>query len=577
MSAKEPVIEKKESKISELWKTEDYWAIWLGMSLLLIGCLLYFPNPPENLSENIAQYNQTLEEEAARAPFKTIAWHEAMEKMLGLKANKNAIGQWMAKLTATPHGWSTNPIQAFYKSEAEARVQSEAAIQNHEQLQTIAQQRFEEARQAEAAAEAQNFENTGLNEEAEQAIAAWQAAHIKASDAQKKNNVASYSQVPYLLMLMVLLAFFFGIGAYFMEGAFWPFAKGFVYVFLLAILAFVAGEQVTLADLGFEYAAWAIIFGLLISNTVGTPEWVKPALKTEYYIKTGLVLLGAEILFGKILSIGLPGIFVAWVVTPIVLVTTYIFGQKILKITSKTLNITICADMSVCGVSAAIATAAACRAKKEELTLAVGLSLIFTSIMMIALPAFIKAVGMPEVLGGAWIGGTIDATGAVVAAGAFLGDRALNVAATIKMIQNILIGVIAFGVAVYWATKVEKTGEAKVGAGEIWRRFPKFILGFLGASVLFSLLYALMGENAGYALIDHGVLGGFSKNFREWFFCLAFVSIGLSTNFRELSSYFKGGKPLILYVCGQLLNLGLTLLLAYIMFYIVFPEITQSI
>jgi uncharacterized membrane protein YadS len=197
--------------------------------------------------------------------------------------------------------------------------------------------------------------------------------------------------------------------------------------------------------------------------------------------------------------------------------------------------------------------------------------------MMIALPAFIKAVGMPEVLGGAWIGGTIDATGAVVAAGAFLGDRALSVAATIKMIQNILIGVIAFGVAVYWATKVEKTGEAKVGAGEIWHRFPKFILGFLGASIIFSLLYALMGKDAGYTLIDHGVIGGFSKNFREWFFCLAFVSIGLSTNFRELSSYFKGGKPFILYVCGQLFNLVLTLLLAYIMFYIVFPEITQSI
>ena len=110
--------------------------------------------------------------------------------------------------------------------------------------------------------------------------------------------------------------------------------------------------------------------------------------------------------------------------------------------------------MSVCGVSAAIATAAACRAKKEELTLAVGLSLVFTSIMMIVMPAFIKAtsVGMQQILGGAWMGGTIDATGAVAAAGAFLGEKALYVAATIKMIQNVLIGVIAFFVAVYLTT-----------------------------------------------------------------------------------------------------------------------------
>lgn len=186
---------------------------------------------------------------------------------------------------------------------------------------------------------------------------------------------------------------------------------------------------------------------MLISNTVGTPEWVKPAVQTEFYIKTGLVLLGAEVLFGKILSIGLPGIFVAWVVTPIVLTCTYWFCQRVLGFPSKTLNITISADMSVCGVSAAIATASACRARKEELTLAVGLSMVFTAVMMVAMPAFIKAVGMPDVLGGAWIGGTIDATGAVAAAGAFLGDRALYVAATVKMIQNVLIGVIAFAVA----------------------------------------------------------------------------------------------------------------------------------
>jgi uncharacterized membrane protein YadS len=290
-----------------------------------------------------------------------------------------------------------------------------------------------------------------------------------------------------------------------------------------------------------------------------------------------LVLLGAEILFGKILTIGLPGIFVAWVVTPIVLICTYWFGQKILKISSKTLNITISADMSVCGVSAAIATAAACKAKKEELTLAVGLSMMFTSIMMIALPLLIKTLGMSEILGGAWIGGTVDATGAVVAAGAFLGDNAMNVAATIKMIQNILIGIIAFGVAFYWAMKVEKTGESTVGIGEVWKRFPKFILGFLGASIVFSIIYATIEKDWAYALIDHGVLRGFSKDIRAWFFCLAFVSIGLSTNFKELKSYFKGGKPLLLYVSGQTLNLILTLVMAYLMFYMVFPEITEMI
>jgi uncharacterized membrane protein YadS len=272
-----------------------------------------------------------------------------------------------------------------------------------------------------------------------------------------------------------------------------------------------------------------------------------------------------------------PGIFVAWVVTPIVLVTTYIFGQKVLKIPSKTLNITISSDMSVCGVSAAIATAAACRAKKEELTLAVGLSLVFTSIMMVAMPAFIKFAGIPQILGGAWMGGTIDATGAVAAAGEFLGEKALYVAATIKMIQNVLIGVIAFCVATYWCLKVDREAGRQVGAMEIWYRFPKFVLGFIGVSIAFSIIYARMGPDVGYTMIDNGVIGGLTKSLRGWFFCLAFVSIGLATNFRELKHHFKGGKPLILYVCGQSFNLCLTLLMAYIMFYLVFTRITENI
>jgi len=354
------------------------------------------------------------------------------------------------------------------------------------------------------------------------------------------------------------------------------FLKGFVLVFSLAVAAYLLANQVDFRNMGLGYALWAILLGLFVSNVFGIPDVVRPALQPELYIKTGLILLGGEVLFGKILAIGLPGIFVAWVVTPVVLVSTYWFGQKVLKISSKTLNITISADMSVCGVSAAIATAAACKASREELTTAVGLSMIFTSIMMVALPAFINAVGMPEVLGGAWIGGTIDATGAVVAAGAFLGDTALNVAATIKMIQNILIGVLAFGVAMYWTTKVDRSAGQTVGISEIWLRFPRFVLGFLGASIVFSLLVEMLDPNTAIVLIEDGVLD-FTSDMRGWLFCLAFTSIGLSANFRELKSQFHGGKPLVLYLCGQTLNLCLTLLMAWIMFYQVFPEITESL
>ena len=145
-----------------------------------------------------------------------------------------------------------------------------------------------------------------------------------------------------------------------------------------------------------------------------------------------------------------------------------------------------------------------------------------------------------------------------------------------KMIQNILIGVMAFGVAIYWSAKVEKAEGKTVSAIEIWKRFPKFILGFIGASIIFSIVQQLLSPEDSVAMIEKGVFL-FSKSMRGWLFCLAFVSIGLSTNFKELKSHFSGGKPLILYVSGQLLNILLTLLMAWIMFYKVFPEITETL
>ena len=349
-------------------------------------------------------------------------------------------------------------------------------------------------------------------------------------------------------------------------GEFWlPFLK----VFLLSVLAYVLAEQKVVKYYGLEYALWALLIGLLISNTVGVSGRLRPAVRTELYMKTGLVLLGAEVLFGKLLALGLPGICVSWVVTPVVLIVTFWFGQRVLKIESAALNMVISADMSVCGVSAAIATAAACRAKKEELTAAVGISLAFTVLMMVVMPPLIQLMGLGPVVGGAWVGGTIDSTGAVGAAGAMLGAEAEKVAVTIKMIQNMLIGVVAFGVAVYWVTYVERTEGTRPDISEIWRRFPRFILGFLGASVLISLLYENLSDGAGFV---KAVVDGGTKTMRSWCFCLAFVSIGLETDLRTLSRFLRGGKPLVLYVCGQALNLLLSLLMSLLMFEVVFPE-----
>jgi uncharacterized integral membrane protein (TIGR00698 family) len=388
-------------------------------------------------------------------------------------------------------------------------------------------------------------------------------------------NSNGKSILPGVIGVLIASWVLLGVGLWGLGERKWSFPWAFFVIFLLSVLSFVLAGQKVIKHYNLEYALWALLVGLIISNTVGTPRWLRSAVRTEFYIKTGLVLLGAEVLFNRLLALGLPGVFISWIATPIVLISTYIFGQRVLKIPSRSLNMVISADMSVCGVSAAVATAAACRAKREELSLAIGLSLAFTVIMMVVMPAVITAFDMGPVIGGAWLGGTIDSTGAVAAAGGMLGDTALAVAVTIKMIQNILIGAVAFGVAVYWVTCVDReSGQSRPGLSEIWRRFPKFILGFLAASLVFSALASLGPE--GNAMVN-AVHGGTSEVLRGWFFCFAFVSIGLETNFRELRPYLSGGKPLVLYLCGQTLNLVLTLFMAWLMFVKVFPHVAESL
>jgi uncharacterized membrane protein YadS len=389
-------------------------------------------------------------------------------------------------------------------------------------------------------------------------------------------------QWPAILASLLILGLIGSLAAFLRGLQVRRFVLAFPWVFALAIMAYLLAAQEVIKNYNFEYPLWGLFVGMLVCNTVGTPRWLTPAVQGELYIKIGLVLLGAEVLLSRLLALGIPGVMVSWVVTPIVLVGTYAFGQRILRISSRSLNMVISADMSVCGVSAAIATAAACKAKKEELSLAIGLSLTFTAIMMVVMPLFVKWVEMDPMVAGAWMGGTIDSTGAVVAAGETLGVVGSETAVTVKMIQNILIGVIALLVAVYWTRWVEPTAveptsvepteadssekrpaSVEISLSEIWRRFPKFVLGFVAASILCSAIswQSFFG--------DSWIQTATSKltvPLRGWLFCLAFICIGLSTNFRQLAPYLRSGKPLLLYVCGQAFNLILTLAMATVMF-----------
>jgi uncharacterized membrane protein YadS len=160
-------------------------------------------------------------------------------------------------------------------------------------------------------------------------------------------------------------------------------------------------------------------------------------------------------------------------------------------------------------------------------------------------------------VGGAWLGGTLDTSATVVAAGALVSDTAMKVGVIVKFAQNALIGVAAFILVVWWTFKAGgAAGGAKPSPGIIWERFPKFVLGFLVASALFSFVIP--------ADMVSGTKGAFGE-IRTWWFAMAFVCIGLEARFVELAG-LEGGRPALAFLGAQFFNIFWTLLLAYLIF-----------
>ena len=331
---------------------------------------------------------------------------------------------------------------------------------------------------------------------------------------------------------------------------------GFPAVFAIAWIAqFIAGNA-TVQYYGVEYVLWCLFLGLFVSNVIGLPDWLKPAVRTEFYIKTGLVILGAGILFGEIVQAGFYGILQAVLVVVVVWYFTYWLAKK-MKVDDEFAAV-LSSSVSICGVSAAIATGGAIKADSKKISYCTSIVLICAIPMLIFQPMIAKWLGMSDIVAGAWLGGTLDTSGSVVAAGALISETAMKTGVIVKMSQNVLIGVAAFILSIVFTMKTAAaTGsQEKPSALEIWHRFPKFVLGFMIASVLFSFVV-----DAQTVVATKSSLAGL----RTWWFALAFTCIGLETKFSDLMK-LEGGRPAIAFVVGQTFNVFWTLLLAWLIF-----------
>jgi uncharacterized integral membrane protein (TIGR00698 family) len=359
-----------------------------------------------------------------------------------------------------------------------------------------------------------------------------------------------WSSVQVGLLLLVPAA----LGAVLLGAKLGPFVVGFPVIYAMGWLAQLMAGYTTSTTLGLEYVIFALVVGLVLGHTTPIRSWLGEAVQAEYYIKIGLVVLGAGILFRELIQAGLLGIAQALVVV----ISVWLFSFWL----AKRLNVDdefatmLSSAVSICGVSAAIATCGAIQGDRKKLSYVTSLVLVVAVPMMVVMPWIARVTGMPDAVAGAWLGGTLDTSAAVVAAGELVSTEARNAAVVVKLSQNVLIGLAAFLLTIWWATRHDSSSRTKTSASVIWERFPKFVLGFLLVSFAFS--FALSPESV---TDTRGIL----NNVRTAWFAVAFVCIGLETSALDLVKTDRG-RPALAFLGAQAFNLAVTLAMAYLLF-----------
>lgn len=422
------------------------------------------------------------------------------------------------------------------------------------------------------------------------------------------------------------------------------FLAGFTVLILGSLLIFVISGWKVMEELNVEAPLLALLVGLIISNAFGVKEWFKDCLCTEYYIKVGIVLLGATLPLTLIFTAGPIAFLQATIVSVVTWLTIYLAATRLFKLEPK-FGAVLGAAGAVCGVSASIAVGGAVKAKKDHISIAIAVVTVWAIVMILFLTVLLKFL-VPDTLSpgvaGAWVGNSefADAAGLAVVAelAQRFGDAPINAFTLMKVIgRDIWIGIwclILSVVSVVWWEKGDEAGQ-RVGAGIVWERFPKFVLGFLAASVLMSVVasrppadrtaavawkgsYRGMPYDADFGsfqvpeglqqrlgldvekrtLSIQGSIGaeemrtlqegatpdqaraldalGLASNWfesvltpkviapvkrlRSWAFVLCFLCIGLSTRFRELATF--GLRPFWAFTIGVLVNVPLGFVLS---------------
>jgi uncharacterized integral membrane protein (TIGR00698 family) len=379
--------------------------------------------------------------------------------------------------------------------------------------------------------------------------------NLSETSAYLSNNIAN------IVMLYVCFLAVFSFAIKILGYDLKRFVVGFTVLYALSVLVTIFGSWSVAKKYNLEAPLLALALGLILGNFITVPRWLDEALKTEFFVKTGIVLMGATLPFTLIVQSGSVAFIQATVIAVTTFLTIYWTGTKLFGLDRRFAS-TLAAGGSICGVSASIAIGGAVKADQNHVSVSISLVVVWAIVMIFALPIFIKFLGIPEGPAGAWIGTSEFADAAGIAAAAAIGEQAIKTFTLVKVVgRDMFVGVWCFIMALISVTRWEKRNDGtKPNAGEIWGRFPKFVLGFFVASIIVSILLFVVPE-ANAHTVNTGVIAPV-KTLRSWAFIFTFLSIGLTTRFKDLTSV--GWKPFAAFTTGVLVNVPLGYILSVI-------------
>src|SRR5271165_4304165 len=295
-------------------------------------------------------------------------------------------------------------------------------------------------------------------------------------------------------------------------------------------------EHWTVPDI--EYVLWAIVIGLVVTNTFGLHRIFRPGVQTyEFWLKVGIVALGARFVLGDIAKLG--GTSLVQILLDMTIAgTIIILAARAFGLSGK-LGSLLAIGTSICGVSAIIAAKGAIRARNSDVSYAIAAILALGAVGLFALPPLGHAIGLSDYQFGLWAGLAVDNTAETTATGYLFSDHAGKIAVLVKSTRNALIGFVVLGFALYWAARGqadEIAPGAKAKAAFIWDKFPKFVLGFLAVSAIATAGWLSKGQATNLA------------NVSKWAFLLTFAGVGLTTDIRQIAR--TGWRPLVVAIIG---------------------------